>query len=103
MRRQLGSGLRVARRGRWVRAGLAVDRGRREKLVPLSFPRFSEEDQNTFKRNMGPLCSETFLELVFALKIRLKRSAFKVFKPGGKKVSRSVFFVGSEERKDGIF
>ena len=45
----------------------------------------------------------TFLELVFALKIGLKRRAFKVFKPGGKKCPRSKFFVGSGERKDGIF
>ena len=60
----------------------------------------SEEDQATFKRNMGrtevttcPLLRVTIL-LVFVLKTQLKRRIFNLFKPG-EKCLRSAF--GSRE------
>ena len=43
---EVGSRRMVAKRGRWARVGLAVVRVPRGEL--------SEEDQDTFKRNMGP-------------------------------------------------
>ena len=68
----------------------------------------SEEDQATFKRNMGrmevrtcPLLRVTILQLVFVLKIRLKRRVFELFKLGDKYL-RSAFFAGSGTRKDRI-
>ena len=65
----------------------------------------SEEDQNTSSVTRD--CTEVAIclpwKLVFALKIWLKRSVFKVLTSGGKKFSRFVFSVGSGTRTDGIF
>ena len=99
--RRLGSRRRVAKRGRWARVGLAA------RLLEL-LRGTSEEDHDTFKRNMGrmdatcPLWRVTILQLVFVLKIRMKRRVFEIFKPG-RKFLRSAFFVGSGTRKDGHF
>ena len=58
MERKLGSRLRVAKRGRWARVGSAVVRVAARGIGPAQLLELlhgmSEEDQNTFKRNMGP-------------------------------------------------
>ena len=63
----------------------------------------SEEDQNTFKRNMGPHEGDDVSSVEGDNpQLGAKRRAFKIFKPG-KKFPRSVFFVGSGTRNDGHF
>ena len=69
----------------------------------------SEEDQATFKRNMGPHGGDDVSSIegdnspvgVRVVKIRLKRRVFEPFKPRDKCL-RAAFFVGSRTRKDGF-
>ena len=65
----------------------------------------SEEDQDTFKRNMGPHAGDdvsSIEKLVFVLKIRLKRRVFEICKPC-KKFLRSTFLLAQGQGKMDFF